>query len=140
MPQPIPYLAFDGQCAAAMRFYEQALGARLAILMTNGDSPIAEHCSPGSEDRILHACLEFADGGSLMAGDCPAHAPFTGQQGVALTLNYDTVAEAERVFHSLAAGGKVTMPLQPTFWARIWGMVVDRFGTSWIVNGERLPF
>jgi uncharacterized glyoxalase superfamily protein PhnB len=75
----------------------------------------------------------------------PATAPRTcrmrGIKGVALTLNYDTVAEAERVFHALLAdGGTVTMALQATFWAKVWGMLVDRFGTAWIVNGERLPF
>jgi PhnB protein len=49
------------------------------------------------------------------------------------------VEEAERRFQALAEGGTVQMPLQPTFWARTWGMLVDRFGTPWIVNGELLP-
>jgi PhnB protein len=51
-------------------------------------------------------------------------------------MNYPTVAEAERVFRALADGGKVTMPQQPTMWARSCGMVTDRFGTPWIINGE----
>jgi PhnB protein len=64
-----------------------------------------------------------------------------GIKGVALTRNADTVAEAEWVFHALLAdGGTVTMALQETFWAKGWRRLVDRFGTSWMVNGERLPF
>lgn len=47
---------------------------------------------------------------------------------------------AQRVFNALADGGKITMPLQPTFWAKTWGMLIDKFGTPWIVNGERVPF
>jgi PhnB protein len=58
---------------------------------------------------------------------------------VSITLNYDTVAEAQRIFDKLAAGGKVTMALQPSFWAKSFGMLVDKFGTAWIVNGEMSP-
>jgi PhnB protein len=139
MPHPIAYLAFDGTCAEAMKFYERALDAKLEVLMTNGASPIAEHCPPGAADRILHARLALPGGGVLMAGDCPGGMPYEGIKGVSLTLNYDTVREAERTFQALVEGGKVTMPMQPAFWAKTWGMLVDRFGTPWIVNGELLP-
>jgi PhnB protein len=139
MPHPIAYLGFDGNCAEAMRFYERALGGKLEALMTNGASPMAAHCPPESHDRIMHARLALPGGGVLMAGDCPGNAAYEGIKGVALTLNYDTVAEAEQRFAALAAGGKITMPMQPTFWAKTWGMLVDRYGTPWIVNGELLP-
>ena len=139
MPHPIAYLAFNGTCAEAMRFYERALEAKLTILMTNGQSPVAAHCTPDSLDRVMHARLELPGGGVLMAGDCRTDMPFEGIKGVSMTLNYDSVAEAERVFKALAEGGTITMPMQPSFWAKAWGMLVDRFGTPWIVNGELLP-
>lgn len=139
MPHPIAYLGFDGTCAEAMRFYERALQGKLEVLMTNGASPMAAHFPPETHDRILHARLALPGGGTLMAGDCPGNMPFEGIKGVSLTLNYDTIAEAERAFGALAEGGTVTMALQPTFWAKTWGMLVDRYGTPWIVNGELLP-
>ena len=139
MPHPIAYLAYNGDCAAAMRFYERALDAELEVLMTNGASPIAAHCPPEAADRILHARLALPGGGVLMAGDCPPTMPYEGIKGVSITLNYDSVPEAERAFKALSEGGKVTMPMQPAFWAKAWGMLVDRFGTPWIVNGELLP-
>jgi PhnB protein len=139
MPHPTAYLAFDGNCAEAMRFYERALDAKLEVLMSNGESPIAEHFPSDSAGRILHARLALPGGGVLMAGDCPAGMPYEGIKGMSLTLNYDSIPEAERAFDALAQGGKVTMPMQPAFWARTWGMLVDRFGTPWIVNGELLP-
>ncbi|MEO8313003.1 MAG: hypothetical protein ABI520_17670 [Caldimonas sp.] len=55
---------------------------------------------------------------------------------MSIALDYATVAAAERVFASLAEGGQVQMPMQSAFWAKRWGMVIDRFGTPWIVNGE----
>ena len=52
-------------------------------------------------------------------------------------MNVDSVAEAERVFGALAEDGKVQMPLDKTFWAERFGMLVDRFGVSWMVNCEK---
>ncbi len=140
MPQPIPYLAFDGACAEAMRFYAQVLRGTLGM-MTNRQSPFAERCPPEHLDRVAHAQLEFEDGMSLYAGDCPPGVPYHGVHGVSITLNYDNVAEAQQVFDALAEGGTVTMPFSETFWAKKFGMLTDRFGCQWIVNGEpvRLP-
>ena len=75
----------------------------------------------------------------VAACSSPANMPYEGIKGVSITLSYDTAAEAQKVFDALAAGGKVTMPIQPAFWAKTWGMLVDKFGTPWIVNGELLP-
>ena len=138
MPPPIAYLVFDGTCAEAMRFYERALEAKLEVLMTNGESPIAEHRAPGTADRILHARLALPGGGVLMAGDSTGGAAYEGIKGVPLALNYDSVREAESAFAALSEEGKVTMPLQATSWSKTWGMLVDRFGTPWMVNGELL--
>jgi PhnB protein len=136
MPHPIPYLAFNGNCAEAMHFYERVLGGKLEILMRNADSPMAAQMPKQHEDRILHARLALPGGGYLYAGDCPPHMPYQGIKGVGLTLNFDTVDQAQRVFNALAEGGSIGMPLQPMFWAKIWGMLSDRFGTPWIINGE----
>lgn len=139
MTQPVPYLSFPGTCAAAMSFYEQALGGRLVTMMSYGESPMAEQCGKDSHAQILHARLELPGGYALMAGDCPGHLPFEGIKGVMLAISYDSEAEAQRVFATLSAGGQVTMPMQPTFWAKMFGMCTDRFGVSWGVNGAMLP-
>jgi PhnB protein len=127
------YLIFDGTCAQAMRFYERTLGGKLEM-MTLGQSPIAAQTPPGSADRILHARLIMGDR-MLMASDSMAGHPYEGMKGFSLSLIYPTVAEAQRVFNALADGGQVTMALQKTFWAEAFGMLIDRFGTPWMVNG-----
>ena len=140
MPQPTAYLAFDGNCAEAMRFYEQVLGGKLQALISNGQSPMAEHLPPENHHRIMHAYLALPDGrGALMAGDTMSGTPYEGMKGFSLTLNYDTSAQAEQIFKALSIGGKVTMPLQAMFYAKSSGMLTDRFGTPWIVNGELIP-
>ena len=134
MPQLDAYLTFDGNCADAMRFYERTLGGKLEMLMTHAESPMAAQTPPGSADRIMHARLVI-DGRILMASDSMAGQPYEGMKGFSLSLVYPTVADAQRAFDALAEGGRVTMPLQKTFWAEAFGMLVDRFGTPWMVNG-----
>src|SRR5512143_3746260 len=126
MTQAIPYLAFNGNCADAMRFYENALDGKLEVLMSGAESPMAEQMPKEFAHRILHARLVLPGGGTLYAGDAPANMPYEGIKGVSITLDYATTAEAEKVFATLASGGQVTMPMQASFWAKRWGMVVDR--------------
>jgi len=139
MTQAIAYLGFDGNCADAMRFYEKALGGKLEVLMSGAESPMAEQMPKEFAHRILHARLALPGGGLLYAGDTPTNVPYEGIKGVFIAVDYASVAEAEKVFNALAEGGQVTMPMQPAFWARRWGMLIDRFGTPWIVNGEPIP-
>jgi PhnB protein len=133
MPPISAYLFFDGTCAEAMRFYERTFGGKLD-LMTQGDAPAAAQMPPGSADRILHARLVF-DGGSLMASDWTGDQPYERMQGFFLSLGYQTVDEAKRIFDTLAEGGRVIMPIEKTFWASAFGMLADRFGTPWMVSG-----
>jgi PhnB protein len=139
MTQAIAYLGFDGTCAEAMHFYEKALHGKLEVLMSGADSPMAEHIPKEAAHRILHARLALPGGGLLYAGDTPQNVPYEGIKGVTIAIDYDTVAAAEEVFATLSAGGKVSMPMQPAFWAKKWGMCIDKFGTPWIVNGEPIP-
>ena len=133
MHQLNTYLFFDGTCADAMRFYEHTLGGKLDLI-THAQSPIAGEAPPGSADRIMHARLVF-DGGTLMASDSMVGQPYEGMKGFSLSLIYPTAAEGRRMFDALAQGGRIIMPIEKTFWAEAFGMLVDRFGTPWMVNG-----
>ena len=134
MMQLNAYLNFDGTCAEAMRFYQQVLGGQLD-LMTSGESPMADQLPPGSANRILHARLSF-DGGTLYAADTMIGQPFDGMKGFWASLQCPP-ADVPRLFEALSAGGaKVVMPVQKTFWSDAFGMLVDRYGTPWMLNGE----
>jgi PhnB protein len=135
MAQCDAYLFFDGHCAEAMRFYERTLGGKIEMMMTAGESPMAEQSGgPADADRIMHARLLVGER-ALMASDWMGESAYPGMNGFSLSLEYPTSAEARRVFDALAEGGQVRMPLEKTFWAESFGMLVDRFGTPWMVNG-----
>ena len=139
MPEVISYLIYDGNCADALRFYEEVLGARIEALIRGADTPMAAHLPPEHAERVMHGRLALPGGGTLYAGDCQAHVDYLGIHGVRMTLNFDSAAQATEAFNGLADGGEVTMPLQQTFWAAVSGMVTDRFGVPWMINGALLP-
>lgn len=132
MPMLDSYLFFNGNCAEAMRFYSETLGAPVTAMMKYGDSPDGQ-CPAGSEERIMHASL-LVDGRNLMASDHP-QGEDKPMGSFALSLFYDTPAQAKPVFDALAKGGSVFMPMGETFWAQSFGMLADRFGVSWMVSG-----
>lgn len=130
-----PYLFFEGRCEEALDFYRQALDAQVDMLMRFKDSPEAPPpgaVAPGSEEKVMHASFRVGDS-TLMASDggCSGRSGF---KGVTLSLNLADAGEAERRFAALAEGGEVQMPLGATFWSPAFGMLVDRFGVSWMVN------
>ena len=138
MPILDAYLSFDGNCAEAMRFYQQTLGGEIEMMMTFGESPMAAQTPPEAAGRIMHASL-LLEGRRLMGSDGMLGQPFEPMQGFSLSLNYKTAQEAQAVFDLLADGGRVTMPLQKTFWSDAFGTVVDRFGTPWMFNTDPEP-
>jgi len=142
-----PYLSFDGNTREAFAFYEKALGATIATMLRYDDMPAAANSAQGcgdggrpTDDGIMHACLALPGGAMLFAGDAPPGIPHEGIKGVMLALQYETIDEAQSAFHALSQGGQVTMPLSPSFWAKTFGMLTDRFGLSWAVNGEPIAF
>lgn len=132
------YLGFNGNCAEAVQFYATVLGAQVQTLLRVRDSPMAADSPPEVQDQVMHAHVVHPSGFSFMAGDAMGM-PYEGVKGVSMTLNFDTTDEARRAFDALAAGGQVTMPMGESFWARAFGMLTDRFGVPWIVNGGMKP-
>lgn len=128
----LPYLNFDGCCAKAFRFYEKTLGGQITTLMTHGESPIAHEIPPEHHDLVLHATLVIGDA-LLMASDAPP-GRYVPPRGLYVSLQVDDPADADRIFAALAEGGEVQMPIGETFWARRFGMLVDRYGIPWMVN------
>lgn len=132
-----PYLIFNGNCADAMRYYERVLGAKLEAIMKVGEAPGCSDAGPESKDRIMHARLVLDDS-ILMASDSMVGQPYEGMKGFSVTLNFPTVEQSKRVFNAFADGGQVIMPMDKTFWVESFGIVVDRFGTSWMINGGKM--
>lgn len=129
-----PYLSFKGQCEAAFKFYEQCLGGQIGAIFRYAGSPLADDVPADWQDKIMHGSLTVG-GQVLMGADVPPDR-YEEPKGISLSLQIKSTADAERIFHELAKGGRVVMPLEKTFWAARFGMVVDRFGIPWLINCE----
>lgn len=129
------YLTFRGNCEEAFTFYQKVLGGEIVAMYRHGDTPAKDHTPAEWQDKIIHARL-VVDGQVLMGSDAPPQYQ-TEPQGFSVSINVDEPNEAERIFHALEEGGTVKMPIGETFWALRFGMLIDRFGTPWMVNCEK---
>jgi PhnB protein len=130
-----PYLSFNGQCETAFKFYEKVLGGQILMMMKYGDSPMAAQSPPETKNHVMHARL-IVGSTLLMGSDAPPQM-YEAMKGISVTLGVEKAADADRIFAALAEKATVTMPIQETFWAERFGMLVDQFGTPWMINCER---
>jgi PhnB protein len=134
MKSVITYLTFDGDCREAMKFYERCLGGQLHLM------PFSE--APGdypkdAKDRVMHATVMKDGVPVVMASDAMPGAPVQAGTNFSICLTPDSPEELERLFTAFSEKGKVTMPLQDTFWGARFGTLTDRFGINWMFNFEK---
>jgi PhnB protein len=123
------HLTFRGECAAAFRFYERVLGGRDLRTFRWGDAPGAGDMPP---DWLVHASLTLG-AYELMGADVAADR-YERPRGFYVYHAVDARPDAERIFAALLDGGQVVMPLQQTFWAPLFGVLVDRYGVPWEIT------
>lgn len=126
------HLTFNGQCEAAFQFYERCLGGKIVLMLTYGDSPMAPDTPPEWHGKIVHATL--VAGETSLAGSDFLPIDYEPPKGFFVLLDLDDSREAERIFHALSQNGHIRMPLQKTFWASRFGVLVDQFGIPWEIN------
>ena len=136
-----PYLHFNGNCEAALKFYEKNLGGTLGMVMRYSDAPPPKDkdqaCGnmENMANKIMHARITIGEQ-IVMASDCP-EGKAEPMKGFCLNLNFTKPGDADRVFNALLEKGHAIMPIAETFWAVRFGMLVDQFGVPWMVNCER---
>lgn len=128
-----PYLNFDGDCRAAMTFYQQCLGGELEV-MTFGDAPGMDSPTEAKE-RVMHARLA-SGAGVIMASDTMPGTPHQPGNNVHLSINCEAPGDVDRLHAALAEGGRSVMAPQDTFWGARFAMLTDRFGINWMLNAE----
>lgn len=129
-----PYLFFNGRCEEAIEFYKTAVGAEVEMLMRHKDGPMPPpgRLPEGCEQKIMHASFRVGDS-SVMASDgmCDGKSIFNG---FSLSIALASEADVRAVFAKLSDGGNIQMPVEKTFWSPAFGMLIDRFGVSWMVT------
>ncbi len=137
-----PYLSFNGTCEAAFNFYKSIFGGEFEYLGRYKDMPDATMPIPEEEkEKIMHVSLPLTENVTLMGADTAAGCGqiTTVGDNVAITLCTESAEETKRIFNALSEGGSVTMPLEKTFFATLFGSLVDQFGINWLLNYDEDP-
>jgi PhnB protein len=136
------YLTFNGDCEAAFTLYQSVFGGDFSFFGRFSDMPPQEGQPPLSEtdgNKIMHVALNISKETCLFGSDTFGEhaAGFVAGNNFSISINTDSQAEADKLFASLSAGGKITQPIGDTFWGAYFGMFTDRFGVNWMVNYDR---
>ncbi|MFZ1580040.1 MAG: VOC family protein [Saprospiraceae bacterium] len=137
------YLNFDGQCEEAFSFYKSVFGGEFSYIGRFNEMPQDENIKLSEADgnKIMHVSLPISAETNLFGSDTVgAWSPKLVQgNNYSISINASSKEEADRLFNGLSAGGKVTMPLENTFWGAYFGMFTDKYGINWMVNFDENP-
>ncbi len=131
-----PYLSFKDDAREAMEFYRSVFGGELT-LSTFGEFPGMVQ-DPAENELVMHAQLTTADGLTLMGSDTPAHMAFERPANISLSLSGDDEGVLQGYWNALAEGGTVTMPFETPPWGGKFGMLVDKYGFSWMLAANAM--
>lgn len=134
-----PYLTFNGNCEEAFNFYKSVFGGEFPYVGRFKDMPADPNHPPmpaSEAEKIMHISLPISKETILMGSDSSeAYGKATVMgNNFSLSVNTDSEGEAKKIFDALSSGGKVTMPLEKTFWGALFGMLTDKFGIQWMVS------
>ncbi|MFK4728852.1 VOC family protein [Agromyces mediolanus] len=126
-----PYLNFRDEARTALEFYHSVFGGTLNM-STFAEFGQAEDSADA--DKIMHGQIDGENGITLMAADTPSHLEYRPAAGFSVSLSGDDDATLRGYYDRLVDGGTVVEPLVVAPWGDAFGMLVDRFGVSWVVN------
>ncbi|MGO2683919.1 MAG: VOC family protein [Microbacterium sp.] len=131
-----PYLSFRDSAREAMEFYLDVLGGDLAV--STFDEMPGSGTAEGEENLVMHAQLNAPGGLVLMASDTPTGMEYEKPQGISVSLSggKDDSDYLHSAWEGLLDGGAAVEPLAAAPWGGEFGMLVDRFGISWMVAIE----
>jgi PhnB protein len=123
-----PYISFAGNARQAMEFYEQVFGGTLTL------STFGEFGAEDNPNGIMHAMLETASGYTIMGADTPPGQPHEPGNNISVSLSGDDAKELRDYWDKLSDGGTIALALEKQMWGDEFGMCIDRFGITWLVN------
>lgn len=133
------YLNFNGNCEEAFNFYKSAFGGDFTYVGRFKEMPPQEGAPAMPKEmgeKIMHISLPISKETCIMGSDTGGEwAPsFIQGNNFSISINAESKEEADRLFNALSKGGKVTMPLDNTFWGDYFGMFEDQFGINWMMS------
>lgn len=124
-----PFLMFQGGTAQA------ALDLYLATFPDSRLVRVERYAAgQGGPAGTIKVAVFTICGREFMCSDSPVKHGFSFTPASSTFVDFDSIAELERVFAILSEGGQALMPLNDYGFSKRFGWVNDRFGVSWQLN------
>ncbi|HEV2528469.1 MAG TPA: VOC family protein [Thermomicrobiales bacterium] len=129
-----PHLNFRGDARAALEFYQSVVGGEIAIITYEQMGTVQD---ADEANQVVWGQVTGANGYRVMAYDVPGSQPFErGTQSFFVSLRGTDADEIAALWSRLADGANVIVTLAPSQWAPLYGMLIDRFGVTWVLDVE----
>lgn len=117
-----PHLVCAG-AAEAIEFYKKAFAA------------VEYGRMPGPDGKLIHAMIRIGDSAVMLVDEMPNWQVFGPKalKGTPVTIHLYVEDADATMAAAVAAGAKITMPLEDMFWGDRYGKVEDPFGHSWSI-------
>ena len=137
MNQLVPYITYNSNAEEAMNFYKSIFGGEIIELSRFEDAPPMDGVEFTDDQKklVMHATYKVNESIVIMVSDThPAFGGYEPGNNITLSVGTESKAETTKYFNGVAEGGKITMPLEETFWNAYFGMATDKFGVNWMFN------
>jgi PhnB protein len=126
------HLNFRGDARAALEFYQSVFGGEL-VIMTYAD--MQGEVDPADREQVVWGQVETAGGFRVMAFDILEPRPYgQGENAFFVSVRGDDADEVNGIWERLSAGASVLVPIGPSQWSPLYGMLTDRFGITWVID------
>jgi predicted 3-demethylubiquinone-9 3-methyltransferase (glyoxalase superfamily) len=123
-----PFLMFEGQAEAAMRFYLSLIpGSEILDITRYGPG------EAGDEGSVNRASFRLKDQ-VVLCIDSPVHHAFTFTPSFSFFVECESEAEILRLSQALGEDREPFMPLADYGFGRKFTWIADRYGVAWQLN------
>jgi len=130
-----PYISFNGNCQEAVEFYADVFGTDNPEIILFGEMlPEPEAAEQDRSDKVVIRAELAPDETRVLLSNVPPKTPDIQGDKMTLVIFSDDLDEIKVLYYKLKVGGTVEMELQETFWSKVYGSLVDKFGVGWQLN------
>jgi PhnB protein len=136
------YLTFNGTTEAAFNFYKSVFGGEFTEFHKFNSMPPQDGMPALSEEegnRIMHVSFPIGTATLFGSDTLSSHDDVVFGNNFSISINAESKEEADKLFNGLSVDGKITMPMESTFWGAYFGMITDKFGINWMINFDEVP-
>ena len=137
------YINFQGNCEEAFNYYKSVFASEFSMLSRFSEMPPQEGMELPEKDmnKIMHVSMPISKETMLMGSDVGGEwaQDLVVGTNITLSITADSKEQADHLFDSLSKGGKVSMPMDKTFWGSYFGMCTDKFDINWMISFGEEP-